>query len=243
MLPEIPPEQLHAVLEELVAERLADAMIESPPVDAFALAESLGLVVARDAAVNHRARLVRLTVPRGHSLTSILLAPEPRLERQQWSVAHEIGEHLAVDACARLGIRADELPPHGREQIANLLANRILLPGAWFFPDARQSSWDLFALKQLYYTASHELIARRMLDGAPRVIISVYDHDRRTWRKSNLPGRLPPPAAREILCRQSTHFAGEPTIDDRGEEIIHAWPIHEPAWKREIVRVETRNWE
>src|SRR5690606_9215708 len=117
----------------------------------------------------------------------IMLAPEPRAERQHWSVAHEIGEHLAETACRRMGVAANDLPPNGREQIANLLANRLLLPSEWFFPDARELAWDLLALKRIYSTASHELIARRMLDGTDHAIASVYDHGQLTWRRSNLP--------------------------------------------------------
>ncbi|MDZ4781356.1 MAG: ImmA/IrrE family metallo-endopeptidase [Planctomycetia bacterium] len=243
MLPEIPPEQLNTLLEELVVEHLALAVIHAPPVDAFALASSLGLIVARDASVAHRARLVRLNYQRGHSKTSILLAPEPRAERQQWSVAHEIGEHLASEACRRLGIRADELPPHGREQLANLLAGRMLLPATWFFADARRAGWDLISLKCLYATASHELIARRMLEGAIPIIIAVYDHDRLTWRKSNLPGRLPPPSPLQRDGRQAAHVTGESACDSDAQEDVQAWAIHEPEWKREIVRVELKGWE
>ncbi len=243
MLPEIPPEQLNAILEELVEEQLASAMVGAPPVDAFALAESLGLIVARDERLAHRARLVRLNYAAGHSRTSILIAPEPREERQHWSVAHEIGEHLAEQACRHLGVRADELPEHGRERLANLLAGRILIPGGWFFADARREGWDLIALKTIYSTASHELIARRMLDESPPIIVSVYDHDRCTWRKSNLPGRLPPPSREELRCRHEAHESGEAIVFEDARESINAWAVHEPDWKREIVRVELRSFE
>lgn len=234
MTPEITHEQLSLVLDELVFEQLTLAGIDRPPVDAFALADALQLTVARDVRLEHRARLVRLNYSAGRSRTSILIAPDPRPERRQWSVAHELGEHLANEACLRLGIRAVELPDNGRERLANLLANRILLPGEWFFPDARRAEWDLFALKKRFATASHELIARRMLDGAPRIIVSVYDHDRLTWRRGNANGRIRPPSSDEIDCRRAAHVTGETAVD----EYVVAWAIHEPGWKREIVRVE-----
>ncbi len=234
MTPEVTHEQLSAVLDELVFEHLSRAGIDGPPVDAFALADALGLTVARDDRLEHRARLVRLNYSAGRSRTSILIAPDPRPERLQWSVAHEIGEHLASEACQMLGIRALELPENGRERIANLLANRILLPGEWYFADARRVEWDLFALKVHYATASHELIARRMLDGAPRIMVSVYDHDRLTWRRGNGTGRIRSPSNAEIDCRRAAHVTGETAVDEH----VVAWPIHEPEWKREIVRVE-----
>jgi hypothetical protein len=234
MLPEIPVESFVSTLETLVADQLDLADIVAPPVDAFLLADALGLVVARDDQLENRARLVRLNYAPGHSTTSILLAPEPREERRHWSVAHEIGEYLAERVCRRLGIRAAELPVAGREQLANQLANRILLPGEWFFEDARRLRWDLLALKQRYGTASHELIARRMLDGRPPIIISVFDHDRLTWRRSNLPGRAPPLSAIEHSCRAEAHETGETSCC----EPTCAWAVHEPDWKREILRTE-----
>lgn len=243
MLPEIPPEQLCAVLEELVEERLSAASIEAPPVDAMALAASLELIVAHDRRLEHRARLVRLNYAAGHSRTSILIAPDPREERRHWSVAHEIGEHLAEQACRRLGVRADELAGHGRERLANLMAARILLPGVWFFADARREGWDLVALKAIYCTASHELIARRMLDGKPEIIVSVYDHDRCSWRKSNLPGRLPLPSQSELRCRGKAHQTGEAARQENSRESVIAWPVHEPDWKREIVRAEVLSFD
>ncbi len=232
MLPEIPLEQLCATLDEVAAEQLEISGIAEPPVDAFQLADAIGLTVGRDERLSNRARLVRLHVGAGHSHASILLAPEPRPERQHWAVAHEIGEHLAAEICFRLGISGSELPPAGREQLANQLANRILLPAEWFFPDAREQAWDLLSLKQLYSTASHELIARRMLDAAERAIISVYDQNTLTWRRSNAPGRLLPLSVPEIDTRRAAHEAGE--LSRRGDTI--AWAIHEPDWKREIVR-------
>ena len=48
--------------------------------------------------------------------------------------------------------------------MANNLAGRLLLPTAWFVADAAAENWDLIALKHRYATASHELIARRMLE-------------------------------------------------------------------------------
>jgi Zn-dependent peptidase ImmA (M78 family) len=239
MLPEIAVEEFHLVLEEIVAEQLDLAAIIAPPVDAFAVAEALGMTVARDDRLEHRARLVRLHYAAGRSRTSILLAPEPRPERQQWSVAHEIGEHLAAQACQRLGIGALELPDGGRERLANLLANRLLLPGDWFGADGRRFHWDLLTLKQIYATASHELIARRMLDFPTRVMISVYDHNQLTWRRSNVPGQLPPPTREEISCRRRAYETGETAQ----QENITAWAIHEPDWKREIVRVELNDFD
>jgi hypothetical protein len=138
-----------------------------------------------------------------------------------------------------LGIGALELPDGGRERLANLLANRLLLPGDWFGPDGRRCGWDLLALKQIYGTASHEIIARRMLDFSTPVMISVYDHNQLTWRRSNVPGCLPALSRSEIACRRCAYETGEPAQEDN----VTAWAIHEPDWKREIVRVELNDFD
>src|SRR5262249_15301739 len=91
--------------------------------------------------------------------------------------------------------------------------------------------------KQRYCTASHELIARRMLDCSVPICVSVYDQNRLTWRKSNVPSLRARPTEWEMdVCRRA-HDSGEPLVED-GPPRIQAWPIHEPPWQREIVRVE-----
>ncbi|MEA1952135.1 MAG: ImmA/IrrE family metallo-endopeptidase, partial [Planctomycetota bacterium] len=73
---------------------------------------------------------------------SILLRPDPRAERRQWAVAHEIGEHVAWRVFGRLGVDPREAGPDSRESVANQLAGRLLLPGEWFEADAVACGWD-----------------------------------------------------------------------------------------------------
>ena len=91
-----------------------------------------------------------------------------------------------------LSVDPREAPPAARETVANQLAARILLPRGEFGCDARACDWNLLELKQRYVTASHELIARRMLDFTPAVIITIFDQGRRTFRRGNLPFRALP---------------------------------------------------
>jgi hypothetical protein len=92
-------------------------------------------------------------------------------------------------------------------------------------------------LKEIYVTASHELIARRMLDFPPQVTVSVYDQNRLTWRKSNAGFRIPKLSVREIACRRQAYERGQIVYDD-GPPRLRVWPVHELLWKREIMRVE-----
>jgi len=118
----------------------------------------------------------------------------------QWAIAHEIGEHYAHCAFERLGIVPAEVPANSREQIANALAARILLPSELFFVDAIELSWHLVALKRRYSTASNELIARRMLDGEPSIFVTIFDNGKLTTRQANLGHPVHPLSKLEWRC-------------------------------------------
>jgi len=89
------------------------------------------------------------------------MGEEPRLERRQWAVAHEVGESIAQRVFVRMGVSFVDIPPAGRERVANHLASCLLLPRDWLISDGEAVEWDLTELKKIYSTASHELIARR----------------------------------------------------------------------------------
>jgi hypothetical protein len=238
MFPDIPEEQIRSAVEHVALQALAEACIDRPPVDAGLLAERLGMTVARDGVgATTRARFVRL----GGESPTILLADEPRPERRQWAVAHEIGECRACEVFAALGVDPLDGPLSAREAVANRLAGCLLLPRDWFAAVGAACDWDLLDLKTGFATASHELIARRMLDMSPPVIITVADHGRIEWRRGNQPGRTPPLTPPETDAWDAAHAIGEPARCEPRElppgiEDVRAWPIHEPDWKREIIR-------
>jgi Zn-dependent peptidase ImmA (M78 family) len=237
MLPEISREELTVALDAVAAETLAAAHIDRPPIDAVLLAERLGLTVAWDDRQRGRARLVNSAGASGEDSPSILLKHDPRIERLHWAVAHEIGEALAQQVFSELAVDPSLAPEQARNVVANRMASRLLLPQELFANDANECHWDLLGLKEIYATASHELIARRMLDFPPPVIVAVYDQNQLTWRKSNAGFRMPQMSQREIAARRQAHETAQSVYDD-GPPAIRAWPIHEPQWKREIIRVE-----
>jgi len=239
MLPQFVTEELTAALDVTIAELFDSAGIVGPPVDAVALARRLGFTLAWDDRQSSRARLVRLAGRAPCDGFSILLKHDPRPERRQWAVAHEIGEYLSPRVFDALAVDPRTAPLIARERIANLLASRLLLPTDWFYADAIAIDWDLLELKRRYGTASHELIARRMLDLSVPVILSIIDQGRLEFRRSNVPGRVPPLSPGERDCWQQVHAEHRPIGPvESGPTLVRGWPIHEPGWRREILRLE-----
>lgn len=251
MLAEIPTPQYRAALDRCAADALWEARIDRPPVNAFRLAERLGMVVAQDNLQSSRARVVTLGEPIDGSRDAILVAEEPRSERRHWAIAHEVGETQAYRVFEALGVDPIDAPPTAREEIANALAGRILLPIRWFRGVWRDADGDLPEVKRVFQTASHELIVRRALECVRTpMIVTVTDQGGPTWRRWNLFGPTPPLMRLEADCQRHAHEFNEPAWGDgRSEpgdlggapvERVRCWPIHEEGWRREITLTELR---
>jgi hypothetical protein len=242
MLSEIPDAEFAAAINATASEALWEAGVSSPPIDALEVAKGLQLVVARDCNLSHRGRFVRLAGQNGgaNAVGTIVVGVAERPEREQWAVAHEIGESIACRVFERLGVALDEALPTARELVANRLASAILLPQRWFAMDGMEFDWDLWELKDRYNTASYELIARRMLDMKPGVVITICDQGRVHWRRSNVTMRPPEMLSEERDVWRYVNRTGVPSGDkldaETGLEEIRCWPVHEPDWKREILR-------
>ena len=221
-------DQCSAVVDDVARLLLDDAGITEPPVDVFLLAERLQITVAVDAAQQSRGRHKQLA-----GASSIFLRPEERPERLQWAAAHEVGEVVAWRIFERLEIDSEPLV---REQIANLTASRLLLPSCWFFDDVRTVERELLELKTIYSTASHELIALRMLDLPEPSIVTVFDHRQLTRRQASREMRAPRIQPIERECWQRVHSHAEPHTMQSETLEVRGWPIHETGWKREILR-------
>ncbi len=225
------PRRWSAALDEVAEELLDRAEFSAPPVDCLVVAERLGIVVAYDATLRGRGRHKMLA---GRS--AILIRPDERPERLQWAVAHELGEAFAWQVYDQSASAAERDQPELRESIANLMASRLLLPSRWFFDDARRCGWDLRQLKRVYKTASHELIAHRYLDGEEPTLISLFDQGRLVRRTSNFRARPPRLARVERDCWSEVHRRNQSTECRQQSLIVQGWPVHEPGWRRELLR-------
>ncbi len=232
MFDDFPREDVVAAVDRLVDELLRAAHIEQPPVDAIRLAQKhLGMIICMDSRQQQRGRAQRAT-----GVRQIYLRPEPREERHQWTVAHEIGEHFKSELLARLGVEPSATRAMAGESLANLFAYRLLVPTCWFSPDARVFDYDLAALKERYSTSSNEVLAWRFLDLPEPCIVTVIDKDSISRRRSNswpIKRKLEPA---EQKCQRLVHQSGRARVLRENGWTVQGWPVHEADWKREILR-------
>jgi len=232
MTEELLREDVFTVVDQTVVELLEAARIEGPPVDAIALAQRhLGMIVCLDRRQPQRGR-----AHRSGGRKQIFLRPEPTEERHQWTVAHEIGEHLKADLLLRLHIEPAQTRAMSGESLANLFAHRLLVPTAWFAADAPALDYDLFALKQRYRTASHEVIAWRFLDLPEACVVAVVDNDHVAKRRSNAFRVNKQLSPAESACQQLVSRTAMPQVVRCDGWTVQGWPVHQADWKREILR-------
>ena len=225
-------EEVTQAVDDVVEELLDAAGVTGPPVNAIALAQRhLGMLVCLDRGQPQRGR-----AQRAGGKKQIFLRSEPTEERHQWTVAHEIGEHLKPELLSRLGIEPSQAKAMTGESLANLFAYRLLAPSRWFAADAADRDYDVLELKKLYSTASHEVIAWRFLDLPQPCIITVVDNDHIRRRRSNawpIRRRLEP--AEQKCQKQVNHYGRPRTVQESGWT-VRGWPVHQADWRREILR-------
>ena len=232
MFEEMEREDVTRAIDRMVEELLAAARITEPPVDAIALApQHLDMVVVMDQRQPQRGRAQRALGKK-----QIYLKPEPREERHQWTVAHEIGEHLKGELLARLGVAPQEARAMLGESLANLFAHRLLAPTVWFKEDAKAVAYDLLELKKRYHTSSHEVLAMRFLDLPDPCIITILDNERITRRRSNAWPTRKQLTPIEKECWQVVAQQSRTMTVRRDDWTVQGWPVHELEWKREILR-------
>lgn len=223
-------ERWDEAVDELVNEILSTLAIDTPPVDAMFVVRALGCELAFDARQQGRARQKTMD-----GQTAVLLKPDDRPERLQWAAAHELGEIFSWQICERVTESIDELPIEFREQLANRFAARLLLPTAWYAEHLGDFGANLYSFKDRFRTASHELIARRLLDFFPHRILTIVDREQVVHRQNGYqsrPGALLP-IERQLV--EQCHQTGEVFSRESEGICCEAWPVHEPQWKREIL--------
>lgn len=219
-------------IDVFVEELLDRGDCREPPVDAIRVATGIGLPVLVDRGMVERGRRQIL----GGSEV-IFVRPEPRPERLQWTVAHELGEALFASPSADSLDDEDDLS-RAREDFANTFAARLLLPQSWLRDDFVEHPRDLCWFKQRYATASCELIVTRWLDLVETAIVSIFDQRRLTRRTCRKSRRPPPLLPGERHCLDQLWNQRRPVVSADDTIRVNGWPVDETGWYRDILWTE-----
>ena len=211
-------------------ELLAEAGFDVPPVDAFALARRHGFETVLD-----KTQLVRTRFKLLRGRPTIFVRPDRLAERQHWAVARELAERN-LDRIAGELTGPTKLPGYLKQQIANEMASRILLPKRWFLPAVEELDGDVMALKRRFATASHELVLLALLRMPGRSIVTLLDEQQVTRRFSNR-GTAPAMTALEQGVWQQVHRIGMPCDVEEDGMRVQCWPLHLDGNRREFMRV------
>ncbi|HHT9119088.1 MAG TPA: ImmA/IrrE family metallo-endopeptidase [Candidatus Hypogeohydataceae bacterium YC41] len=203
--------------------------IHSPPVDAFRVANELGLTIQIDPMLKTRG----YSRKRWELGTIVVGSKNPgKSERKQFTIAHEIGE-------VSLRGKVEEAV---LEEASNLMAVNLLLPREWFCRDAKASDFDLLELKMIYSTVSHEVISSRMLEFR-LMIITIFDNGKLYRRKSSYPFPVRTSYPLERQCLMDVTASGKKIFLSDEKIRVTGWPIFWQDWKRVILGTEFDEWE
>ena len=110
------------------------------------------------------------------------------------------------------------------------------MPSAWFSADAPSFDCDLLRLKERYRTATHEVIAFRLLDLPEPCIITLVVDDKVHRRRSNawpVKKRL---ELAETECLRAVTRDGKPHAVRSGGWTVWGWPLWQGGRNREVLR-------
>lgn len=228
-------------VRDITATLLEQAGIRFPPIQVREVAGFLGYEVESDP------KYPQLS---GHEMVSgtwrIIVRPPVRPERESFAIAHEMAHIHWMDEIHHNG---DPSLGGKLEYFCNKFASLLIVPYYWFKDDARETGYDLFELKKIYTTASHELLANR-LAGLRQTVVTIFDDDgnekrvtRRFTASGNAPVKLSKAETQIIkdVCWSGSVIEKTGTVreDGRFERVkLKAYPVFEGEWKRVIVFME-----
>jgi predicted transcriptional regulator len=228
-------DEVFETCDRLIAGLLERAGVAGPPVDALEIAEEhLGIpVTLAEPEEDQRGR----PRPRSRRPTDgIVITPHMSAEQRQAVAAQAIARDLLADLFRKLGIVPGSESKQVAAEFRGLLSSRLLVPSRFLRSALRESRYDLFALKRVFATASHESIALRMLDLDEPCVIAVVDDGVVATRRGN---RV---AVNRKLSAAEEQCLGEILARDLPSKVrtegwtAHGWPIPDRPFRRVVLR-------
>jgi hypothetical protein len=229
-------DELLDVIERLVGGLLERAGATTPPVDALHIAEEhLGLPVEVVEPAEEDDTGRRRPRRRGNR-EGIQLSPEMTPEQQQKIAADGIARLLLPDVLRKLGVAPGTENKPVAAQIRGLIVPRILVPTRLLRAAPRECKYDLLALKELFATATEEMIALRFLDLDSPCVIAIVDDGVVAVRRGNRFPVTKKLESAEQVCHDRVAALELPQRVRVAEWMCQGWPIAQRRFRRIILR-------
>ncbi len=212
------------IVEKLVSRLLSVSDIASPPVDPMVIAKACRIVCTEAEIKGRRGQNLMI---KGFRLIDI--QKDDRWERKCFTVAHELLE---------MELPGDVQSKRERHEIAMVGAPLLLMPTEWFRAACDETDFEIFELKNIFSTASHEAVALRTLVFSPAVV-TVVDDMKVTNRRSSVEWfseRKLIPIEEEVL--DEIYSSGKRVRRDFDRGTVTGHPLFEEEIKRVILRTE-----
>jgi len=226
-------EELHDAIDRSVSTLLIQQGIEEPPVNAVRLIQDVfgyRVVIADDDDGEPGTRPPRRR-PR-----ELAFAPTHSPTAQQSLAARACAKEMLPGIFQKLGIVPGTEHRGAMNQMAAIVAPRLLLPTRWFERDSRRMNYDIARLRERYPRVASEWIAHRLLDFEELCVIAIVDDGTVSSRRGCMIATTKKLTEAEELCIEKVMEAGEPQTVRREGWTSRGFPIPDGPFNRIILR-------
>ena len=224
-------------IDRAVRQLLDAEGVTRPPVDAVTLAQdAFGLTVVEAEPDDEQEQGRFGPRPPRRRSREVVLRPEQSLASRHAVCARACAKELLPGILAKLGVTPGTENRSAANQLAAVIAPRLLMPSHWWERDARRAGFDLPELKAKYATVGVELLLLRMLDVDEPAVVAVVDDGTATTRRSNRQPVGRGLLAAELLCCERVRAEREPQRARRDGWTTQGWPIPDGPFDRILLR-------
>ena len=238
---EFSAEELFDAIDREVLDVLERHNLDGPPVDAEALAQDEFDLLVREATDEDQAPQPGRFGPRPArrpGFREVVIRPEATDQARQLICAKACAREIVPRVFTRLKAPFDRDNRSANAQVVGFIMPRLLLPTRWFRRDARKLQFHVLELRDIYATATYEMVAQRLLDIADDdpVVVAVADDGSVVYRKANQgsPGRTL--TAAEDKARRIAEETQEPAKARLAGWTSWAYPVPDGPYHRIILR-------
>ena len=157
-------------------------------------------------------------------------------EQRQRAAADGIARLLLTDVYRKVGVVPGSESKQFAAHVRGLVVARVLIPTKLFRSALRECKYDVPALHEVFYTASMEAVATRLLDLDEPCVIAVVDDGVVASRRGNRTAETRRLTAAEQECVERVTELDLPHRARTGGWTASGWPVPNRPFRRIILR-------